>query len=70
MFFCIGENYISTNACGKGDTIEKAIIDWSARECLSGVADEFEKYRPKIINGKSVLVSVSSETKLIIDEVQ
>lgn len=70
MFFCIGENDKSTKAYGKGDTIEKAIIDWSTREHLSGVADEFEEYQPKIINGKSVLVSVSSETKLVIDEVQ
>ena len=70
MFFCIGENDKSTNACGEGHTIERAIINWSTREHLAGVADEFEEYRPKIINGKSVLVSISSETKLIIDEVQ
>ena len=70
MFYCIGENDISTKGYGEGHTIERAIINWSTKENLSEVADEFTEYQPKIINGKAVLVSISSETKLIIDEVQ
>ena len=52
MFFCIGENDIKAHSVGQGDTIEKAISNWSTwRNNWGDIIEEFKRHDPIIIQG-------------------
>lgn len=52
MFFCIGESSSEACAVGEGETIEKAIFNWStSRDTWGDIIEEFKRYNPVIIHG-------------------
>ena len=52
MFFCIGESSGEAYSVGEGETIEKAIFNWStSRDTWGDIIEEFKRYNPVIIHG-------------------
>ena len=66
MFFCIGENDGGEHAVGEGETIEKAISNWSmSRDNWGGIIQEFKRYDPVIIQGLQLSIELKCPPPIV-----
>ena len=66
MFFCIGENGSESCSIGEGETIEKALSNWStSRDIWGDIIEEFKLYDPIIIHGLKLDVELECPPPII-----
>ena len=66
MFICIGDNDSNNSACGKGETVEKAIEAWSIHMDDAEIFQEFSDYAPEIYHlGPAVKVEAAVTYKVV-----
>lgn len=59
MFYCIGENEVSSFMIGQGETLEQALSDWSSsKDIWNDIMDEFNRFAPTVIEGKELHVEL------------
>lgn len=66
MFFCIGANSSESCSIGVGETIEKAISNWStSRDNWGNIIEEFKIHDPAIVQGLQLDIELECPPPII-----
>ena len=62
MIYIFGANDEHNDCVGSGDNFHEALLSWSSCKTQEARYSEFVKYKPLVVDGESLSVSITPKT--------